>query len=55
MTTGVAVWLVLGAVFAVLFFGIAAVVAVRGFGDLRKLLGGATRQEKGDSDGGAPV
>ena len=46
MTPGVLAWLVVGAVSAVLFFGIAAVVSVRGFRDLRELLGGAKRGRK---------
>ena len=46
MTAGVLAWLVVGAVSAVLFFGIAAVVSVRGYKDLRELLGGAKRGEK---------
>jgi hypothetical protein len=37
MTPGVMVWLVTGAISAALFFGIAAVVAVRGVGDLKRL------------------
>jgi|WetSurMetagenome_2_1015567.scaffolds.fasta_scaffold12366_6 hypothetical protein len=37
MTTGVALWLVIGAVSAALFFGIAAVVAVLGVRDLKRL------------------
>jgi hypothetical protein len=47
MTTGTVIWLVLGAVFAVLFFGIAAVVTILGVKDLKKLLRGTEqRQEK---------
>jgi hypothetical protein len=38
MTTGSLIWLIVGALFAVLFFGIAAVVAFRGVADLRDLL-----------------
>jgi hypothetical protein len=45
MTTGTVVWLVLGAVFAALFFGIAGVVAILGVKDLRKLLRGSERRE----------
>ncbi|MEW6509886.1 MAG: hypothetical protein AB1428_02885 [Bacteroidota bacterium] len=38
MSGGVIVWLVLFGVSTLLFFGIAAVVAVRGLGELRDLL-----------------
>jgi len=41
MTGAVVVWMVLGALFALLFFGIAVVVSLRGLKDLRELLGGA--------------
>ena len=47
MTGGVVAWLVLGAIFAALFFGIAAVVSLRGYRDLRELLGGANQGGKG--------
>jgi hypothetical protein len=47
MTTGVLAWLIVGAVFAVLFFGIAAVVSVRGVKDLRELLGGTKQRKSG--------
>ena len=40
MTTGALVWLLLGACSAALYFGIAAVVTVKGSTDLRQLLGG---------------
>lgn len=46
MTPGVLAWLLVAAVSAVLFFGIAAVVSVRGFKDLRELLGGEKRGRK---------
>jgi hypothetical protein len=46
MTTGTVVWLVLGAVFAALFFGIAVVVSVFGIKDLRKLLHGSERRQQ---------
>jgi hypothetical protein len=38
MTTGAIAWLVVGAISAVVFFGIAAVVTVLGVRDLRELL-----------------
>ena len=46
MTGVTVVWLVLAAVSAALFFGIAAVVSVLGVKDLRELLGGADRVKK---------
>jgi len=46
MTVLAVMWLVLGAAFAALFFGIAAVVSIRGVKDLRELLGGADRMKK---------
>jgi hypothetical protein len=39
MTEVALFWLVVGGVSAILFFGIAAVVTVRGIGELRELLG----------------
>jgi hypothetical protein len=39
MTTGTALWLIVAAVSAVLYFGIAAVVSVNGMKDLWRLLG----------------
>jgi hypothetical protein len=47
MTGAVVVWMVLGAAFALLFFGIAAVVSLRGLKDLRELLGGARPRKHG--------
>jgi len=41
MTTGAAVWLLVAAGSAVLFFGIAAVVTLQGTKDLRQLLAGS--------------
>jgi hypothetical protein len=38
MTEGALVWFVIGGIAACLFFGIAAVVAFRGFGELRDLM-----------------
>jgi hypothetical protein len=38
MTTGAIAWLVVGAISAAVFFGIAAVVTVLGIRDLRELL-----------------
>lgn len=53
MTTGVVVWLALAAVFATLFFLIAAVVSVSGLGDLRRLLRRAERRRnKGETPPG---
>jgi len=44
MTEGALFWLVVLAVAALLFFGIALVVSVRGVGDLRNLLGRSSRR-----------
>jgi hypothetical protein len=38
MTDGALFWLIIGAISALLFFGIASVVAVRGLAELRDLL-----------------
>jgi hypothetical protein len=46
MTTGAIAWLIVGAISAVVFFGIAAVVTVLGIRDLRELLGGTTVRTK---------
>ena len=46
MTTGTVVWLVVAAVSAVLFFGIAAVVSIYGMRNLRQLLDGADQAKK---------
>jgi hypothetical protein len=46
MTTGTIVWLVLAAVCATLFFGIAAAVSIYGIRDLRKLLRGSEPRRK---------
>lgn len=43
MSTGVLVWLIIFGIAAALFFVIAAVVGVKGVGDLRDLLRGARR------------
>jgi hypothetical protein len=40
MTTGAIIWLIVGAISAAVFFGIAAVVTVLGIRDLRELLRG---------------
>jgi hypothetical protein len=48
MTDAALVWLVVGGLCAVIFFGIAAVVSVYGIGDLRRLLHGAERRLKGE-------
>jgi hypothetical protein len=47
MTTGVVVWLGLAAFFGALYFAIAAVVSLKGVGDLRRLLRGAEVRRKG--------
>jgi len=44
MTTGVILWLVVGAISATLFFVIAAAVSVYGYRDLRRLLARPDRQ-----------
>lgn len=46
MTVGTVVWLIVAAIAAALYFGIAAVVSVYGIKDLRKLLGGADQARK---------
>ncbi len=46
MTTGSIIWLVIAAMAAVLYFGIAAVVSVRGLKDLRRLLGRSGEEKK---------
>jgi len=48
MDSGAIVWLVIFALSALLFFGIAAVVAVKGLGDLRKLLRYSKRRSRMD-------
>jgi hypothetical protein len=49
MTAGAVVWLVLAAMAAALFFGIAVVVSVLGIKDLRHLLG-TSRRSSQESD-----
>ncbi|MCC6399086.1 MAG: hypothetical protein IT282_18880 [Bacteroidetes bacterium] len=44
MTEGALIWLILLSVAALVFFGVALVVSVRGIGDLRELLGGVRRR-----------
>ena len=46
MTGVTVVLLIVAAAFAALFFGIAAVVSIRGVKELRELLGGADRVKK---------
>jgi hypothetical protein len=46
MTSGAIFWLILFALSAMLFFAIAAVVAVRGAGDLRELLRKSSRRSQ---------
>ncbi len=48
MTDGALFWLVVLAVAALLFFGIALVVSIRGVGDLRDLLSRSSR--RGDNE-----
>ena len=48
MDSGAIVWLVIFAASAILFFGIAAVVAVKGFGDLQRLLRHSKRHGEDD-------
>ena len=43
MTSGAIFWLITLAISALLFFGVAAVVTVRGLKELRELLGEKTR------------
>jgi hypothetical protein len=45
MTEGAFFWIALFAIAAVIFFGIALVVTIRGVSDLRDLLGGAVNRE----------
>lgn len=44
MTAGALFWLFLFAIAALVFFGIAVVVTLRGIGDLRDLLGSSKRR-----------
>jgi hypothetical protein len=46
MTTGALFWLILGGIAVAVFFGIALVVSIRGFGDLRDLLRSTRRDEE---------
>jgi hypothetical protein len=46
MTGGALFWIILCGISVILFFGIAAVVSVRGVGDLRDLLEGAKKRDK---------
>jgi hypothetical protein len=46
MTTGATFWLILGGCGAVVFFGIALVVSIRGVGDLRDLLRSTGKQHE---------
>jgi len=45
MTAGIIFWLVTFILAAVLFFGVAAVIGIRGVGDLRRLLNGLHKQD----------
>jgi hypothetical protein len=51
MNTGALVWMIIFAASALCFFAVAAVVAVRGFSDLRELLRFTRRAGRGE-DGG---
>ena len=46
MTAGALFWFILVGIAALVFFGIALVVTIRGLGDVRDLLGSSTRREK---------
>lgn len=46
MTEGAFIWFIVCAISALLFFGIAAVVTVRGIGELRDLLKGTRREQE---------
>ena len=46
MTSGALFWLLLFGFAALVFFGIALVVTIRGVGDLRHLLGSSKRSAK---------
>jgi len=46
MTSGALFWLLLFGIAALVFFGIALVVTIRGVSDLRDLLGSSKRQGK---------
>lgn len=46
MTAGALFWLLLFGIAALVFFGIAAVVTIRGVGDLRDLLKSTVRRMK---------
>ena len=48
MTEGALFWLIVFVVSALIFFGIAVVVSIRGIGDLRDLLSQSTRWEKNE-------
>jgi hypothetical protein len=51
MNTGTLIWMIIFAASALCFFAIAAVVTVRGFGDLKELLRLTKRADRG-GDGG---
>jgi hypothetical protein len=46
MTGGALLWLILFGIAALVFFGIALVVAIRGLSDVRDLLSSSGRREK---------
>jgi hypothetical protein len=51
MTDGALFWLIVSAVAAVLFFGIAIVVSIRGMGELRQLLSRTGKRKDGKPHG----
>lgn len=50
MTTGSLIWLIIFAVSVAVFFIVAAIVSVRGFGDLRDLLHTPEKRGRPTSD-----
>ena len=48
MNTGTLIWMIIFAASALCFFVVAAVVSVRGFGDLRELLRFSERTSRGE-------
>lgn len=51
MDRGAVVWLIVFALAAIIFFGIAAVVAVKGLGDLQRLLRLSKRNNASEDEG----
>jgi hypothetical protein len=54
MNTGTLIWMVIFAAGALCFFAVAAVVSVKGFGDLRDLLRLTKRRDGGEEGGSGP-